>query len=122
MLFHPTLHGFLPSLNPCIPAPPVPSHLTQVLQCCSEAELESAWHEAAALALLRFDWRDIQEPLAAAQATAYALHYYSPQQVNRVWEGGGGQPHSHSLGHPFTPGSTHWLQHSQQLTYMCVAG
>jgi hypothetical protein len=91
-----------------------------VLQCCSEAELESAWHEAAALALLRFDWRDIQEPLAAAQAAAYALHYYSPQQVNRVWEGGGAA----TLAQPWSSfhARKHWLQHSQQLTYMCVAG
>jgi hypothetical protein len=57
-----------------------------VLQSCSDSALQSAWREAAALAQLRFDWRDGQEPLAAAQAAAYALHYYRPDQVNK---GGG---------------------------------
>jgi secreted Zn-dependent insulinase-like peptidase len=53
----------------------------QVLARCSDAQLQATWREAAALAALRFDWRDQSEPLSAAQAAAYALHYYPPDQV-----------------------------------------
>lgn len=55
----------------------------QVLQGCSDAQLQQHWQECAALAALRFDWRDMTEPLAAAQAAAYALHYYPPTQVRQ---------------------------------------
>jgi hypothetical protein len=55
--------------------------LPQVLQCCSDAVLHKHWKECAALAALRFDWRDQAEPLAAAQAAAHTLHYYPPSQV-----------------------------------------
>lgn len=41
-----------------------------------------------ALSDIRFDWRDVADPTAAAQAAAYALHYYAPQQVC-VGVGGG---------------------------------
>ncbi|KAF8073057.1 PXM16 [Scenedesmus sp. PABB004] len=49
-----------------------------MLQRCSDAQLAQTWHEAAELAALRFDWREAAEPLPAAQAAAYALHYYDP--------------------------------------------
>jgi hypothetical protein len=55
--------------------------LRQVLQGCSDAQLQQHWQECATLAALRFDWKDQAEPLAAAQAAAYALHYYPPHQV-----------------------------------------
>lgn len=53
----------------------------QVLASCSDAELSSTWQEVATLAQQNFDWKDQPEPLAAAQAAAYALHYYAPDQV-----------------------------------------
>jgi secreted Zn-dependent insulinase-like peptidase len=56
----------------------------QVLQRCSDAELQQHWQECATLAGLKFDWRDTVDPLAAAQAAAYALHYYEPQQVGHT--------------------------------------
>lgn len=59
----------------------------QVLQHCSDAELQQHWQECATLAGIKFDWRDTVDPLAAAQAAAYALHYYEPQQV-RSSQGG----------------------------------
>jgi len=52
-----------------------------VLQCCSDDQLQQHWQEAAALAGLRFDWKDTTDPLACAQAAAYALHYYPHAQV-----------------------------------------
>jgi secreted Zn-dependent insulinase-like peptidase len=53
----------------------------QVLQRCSDEQLQQTWQEAASLAQLRFDWRDPVEPLAAAQSAAYALHYYPPNET-----------------------------------------
>jgi hypothetical protein len=54
----------------------------QVLASCTDEQLAATWNEAAAVARLKFDWRDQSEPLAAAQAAAYALHYYAPDKVS----------------------------------------
>lgn len=40
-----------------------------------------SYEEASALAQLRFDWRDRQEPLSAAKGAAYSLHYYQPEEL-----------------------------------------
>lgn len=47
----------------------------------SDAQLRATWDEVAALAALSFDHRDPPEPLAAAQAAAFALHYHAPAEV-----------------------------------------
>ncbi|KAF6262496.1 Metalloenzyme, LuxS/M16 peptidase-like protein [Scenedesmus sp. NREL 46B-D3] len=53
----------------------------QVLQRCSDEQLQKTWQEAATLAQLRFDWRDPVHPLAAAQSAAYSLHYYPASET-----------------------------------------
>lgn len=44
-------------------------------------ELARLHAESAALAQLRFDWRDAPEPLSAAKDAAYSSHYYEPEQL-----------------------------------------
>ncbi|KAI8465691.1 MAG: hypothetical protein J3K34DRAFT_395999 [Monoraphidium minutum] len=52
----------------------------QLLRRAGPEELRALHEEAAALAALRFDWRDAAEPLAAAKDAAANLHYYPPER------------------------------------------
>jgi secreted Zn-dependent insulinase-like peptidase len=66
----------------CTRIRPMPCLLVlQLLQRCSDTDLEQSWREAAALAALRFEWRDAQDPLTTAQAAAAALHHHAPSDI-----------------------------------------
>jgi hypothetical protein len=58
-----------------------PNPTPQLLRAASTEDLRTLHQEAAALAALRFDWRDPPEPLSAARDAAYNLHYYPAEAL-----------------------------------------
>ncbi len=62
---------------------PFPTTTTsiQLLRSATTADLRRLHDESAALAALRFDWRDAPDPLSAAKDAAYNLHYYPEERL-----------------------------------------